>query len=257
MPERLRTGVDGRFRGRLGVNLRVADGGISGLGCLALSSMTAAEFSGDDDDPRARMRAADADRELVHEILSAAMAGGSLTPVEYEERAGKAVMAKTFGDLDALTDDLPVTQLGVALPALGDPYPVTTGVGAVPGVEPVRHRLAIMSGSELKGDAVVADQLSATAIMGGVEIDLRYARFTAPELTINCVAIMGGIEVIVPPEVAVEVGGLAVMGGFGGRRTSGSQQPGVPKVHVTGLALMGGVEVKSKERRSDRKARRW
>ena len=38
------------------------------------------------DDRRARLRAADADRELVHEILSAAMAHGSLSPVEYEER---------------------------------------------------------------------------------------------------------------------------------------------------------------------------
>mgnify|MGYP002653320912 FL=1 len=58
------------------------------------------------DDRRARLRAADADRELVHEILSAAMAHGSLSPVEYEERAGKAVLAKTFGDLDALTDEV-------------------------------------------------------------------------------------------------------------------------------------------------------
>lgn len=58
------------------------------------------------DDRRARLRAADADRELVHEILSAAMAHGSLSPVEYEERAGKAVLAKTFGDLDALTDTI-------------------------------------------------------------------------------------------------------------------------------------------------------
>lgn len=192
------------------------------------------------------MRAADADRELVHEILSAAMASGALTPAEYEERAGKAVMAKTFGDLDELTDDLPVTSLGVALPTPGEAYP--SQVRAAHGREPVRHRLAIMSGSELKGDAVVADQLSATAIMGGVEIDLREAHFTAPELTITCTAIMGGVEVVVPPDVAVEVGGLAIMGGFDGRQLAGGGRPGAPKVHITGLALMGGVEVKRKER---------
>ncbi|MBN0974302.1 MULTISPECIES: DUF1707 domain-containing protein [Gordonia] len=193
------------------------------------------------DDRRARLRAADADRELVHEILSAAMAHGSLSPVEYEERAGKAVLAKTFGDLDALTDDLPVAQLGVAMPAASlSPGPRVTGGSADTAV---RHRLAIMSGSELSGTAVVADQLTATAIMGGVELDLREVEFTAPVLTVQCVAIMGGVEIKMPDGVTVEIGGLGIMGGFSGRSRKASR-PGAPVVRVTGLALMGGVDVK-------------
>ncbi|AFR47935.1 DUF1707 domain-containing protein [Gordonia sp. KTR9] len=193
------------------------------------------------DDRRARLRAADADRELVHEILSAAMAHGSLSPTEYEERAGKAVLAKTFGDLDLLTDDLPVAQLGVAMPAASlSPGPrVTGGSGDVA----VRHRLAIMSGSELSGTAVVADQLTATAIMGGVELDLREVEFIAPVLTLQCMAIMGGVEIKVPDGVTVEIGGLGIMGGFSGRSQKASR-PGAPVVRVTGLALMGGVDVK-------------
>lgn len=201
--------------------------------------------SGDDGDPRARMRAADADRELVHEILTAAMEQGSLSPQEYSDRSGKALMAKTFGDLDVLTDDLPVTQLGVSLPPPGSPYPARISAGS--GVEPVRSRLAILSGSELKGRAAVADHLSATAILGGVDIDLREVEFTAPHLTIQCVAVMGGIDIVVPPDIAVEIGGGAVMGGFGAQ-AAGPGSPGAPTVHVTGFALMGGVDVKRKER---------
>lgn len=193
------------------------------------------------DDRRARLRAADADRELVHEILSAAMAHGNLSLVEYEERAGKAVRAKTFGDLDELTDDLPVAQLGVAMPAATmSPGPRVTGGSSDAAV---RHRLAIMSGSELSGTAVVADALTATAIMGGVEIDLREVEFTAPVLTVECVVIMGGVEIKVPEGVTVEVGGLGIMGGFGGKSQK-SPRPGAPVVRVTGFALMGGVEVK-------------
>ncbi|GAC53132.1 DUF1707 SHOCT-like domain-containing protein [Gordonia amicalis] len=193
------------------------------------------------DDRRARLRAADADRELVHEILSAAMAHGSLSPVEYEERAGKAMMAKTFGDLDELTDDLPIAQLGVAMPAPSmSPGPRVTGGSSDAAV---RHRLAIMSGSELSGTAVVADALTATAIMGAVEIDLREVEFTAPVLTIQCIAIMGGVEIRAPEGVTVEIGGLGIMGGFGGKSQK-SPRPGAPVVRVTGLALMGGVEVK-------------
>mgnify|MGYP002653440455 CR=1 FL=1 len=152
-------------------------------------------------------------------LESAAMTSGALTPSEYEERALKASTAKTFGDLDALTDDLPVGQLGVPLPRPGDPYPTgVTRPGTGSGRKPVRHRLAIMSGSELKGHASVADQLEATAIMGGVEIKM-------------------------PDGVTVEIGGLGIMGGFSGRSQKASR-PGAPVVRVTGLALMGGVDVK-------------
>ncbi|AZG45248.1 DUF1707 SHOCT-like domain-containing protein [Gordonia insulae] len=198
------------------------------------------------DDHRARLRAADTDRELVHQILSAAMARGSLSPAEFEERAGKAVVAKTFGELDELTDDLPVGQLGVPMPFVGE----TTVSRVTPGSgrPPVQHRLALMSGAEVRGDVVVADSLSATAIMGGVEIDLRQAEFTAPVLTIRCTAVMGGIDITVPPDVTVEIGGWAVMGGFGGR-ASGVGIAGAPTVRVVGFALMGGVDVKRKDRK--------
>lgn len=90
---------------------------------------------------------------------------------------------------------------------------------------------------------MVADQLTATAIMGGVELDLREVEFTAPVLTVQCVAIMGGVEIKVPDGVTVEIGGLGVMGAFSGRSQKASR-PGAPVVRVTGLALMGGVDVK-------------
>ncbi|GAB88436.1 DUF1707 SHOCT-like domain-containing protein [Gordonia rhizosphera] len=197
------------------------------------------------DDRRARLRAADADRELVHQILSAAMSKGNLSMAEFEERSGKAMVAKTFGDLDELTDDLPVGQLGVPMPFVGEPSGSRVSPGS--GRQPVRQRFALMSGAEVRGNVAVADTFTATAFMGAVEIDLRDAEFTAPVLTIRCFALMGGVEVIVPPDVAVEIGGWAVMGGFGGRAT-GPGAPGTPTVRVVGFALMGAVDVKRKDR---------
>ncbi|GAC70410.1 hypothetical protein GS4_34_00960 [Gordonia soli NBRC 108243] len=174
------------------------------------------------------------------------MANGNLSPVEYEERAGKAVVAKTFGELDDLTDDLPVAQLGVGAPA-SDTH---TRPAATPsGRPPVRNAIAIMSGSEVGGNAAVAEDLNAVAIMGGVEIDLREVEFTSPTLTIRATAIMGGVEITVPPDVTVEIGGSAIMGGFN-RRAAGRGAPGAPIVSITGFALMGGVEVKRKPRKS-------
>lgn len=197
------------------------------------------------DDHRARLRAADADREFVHQILAAAMTNGALTPTEFQDRAGKAVVARTFGELDELTDDLPVAQLGVAPPVAAGAS--ATRVSPVSDQRPVQTAFAMMSGHQIRGNVAVADTLTATAIMGGVEIDLRDVRFTASVLTIRCTAIMGGIEIVVPPDVGVESSGLAIMGGFGGRGV-GPGAPGAPHVRVTGLALMGGVEIKRRER---------
>jgi Domain of unknown function (DUF1707) len=53
------------------------------------------------------MRAADADRERVAEQLRSAHADGRLDLTEYEERVQQAWAARTYGDLDALTVDLP------------------------------------------------------------------------------------------------------------------------------------------------------
>lgn len=107
-----------------------------------------------------------------------------------------------------------------------------------------------MAASEVKGNAVVDDSLTATAIMGGVEIDLRAAEFTSGQLTIRCFALMGGIDIVVPDDVTVEISGMAVMGGFS-KRADGQGAPGAPSIRVVGFALMGGVDVKRKAREED------
>lgn len=167
------------------------------------------------------------------------MEQGHLSPVEYEDRAGKAVAARTFGELDALTDDLPVNQLTTAQVA-------TTRRVSLPsaGVEVITSRVAVMSGSELKGRVAVGEHLNAFALMGGVEIDLRDAEFTSDHLTIRANAVMAGIEIVVPHDATVRITGMGIMGGFGGSRNAeGKGMPGAPAITVTGVAIMAGVEV--------------
>lgn len=53
------------------------------------------------------MRAADTDREVAVEQLSAALSEGRLRVDEYEERLETAYAAKTYADLDRLVADLP------------------------------------------------------------------------------------------------------------------------------------------------------
>src|SRR3954469_12193257 len=57
--------------------------------------------------PESHLRAADSDRTAVATVLGKHMAAGRLTVEEYEDRLARAYAAKTYGDLDALTVDLP------------------------------------------------------------------------------------------------------------------------------------------------------
>jgi hypothetical protein len=53
------------------------------------------------------IRASDADREGVARILRDHAVVGRLTPEELDERAGRALRARTLGELDVLLSDLP------------------------------------------------------------------------------------------------------------------------------------------------------
>jgi hypothetical protein len=66
------------------------------------------------------------------------------------------------------------------------------------------------------------------------------------------VAIMGGMQIIVPPGVEVIVRGIGIMGGFDHREEGVPGEPGAPRVIVTGFAFWGGVGVERKLTRTER-----
>ena len=81
--------------------------------------------------------------------------------------------------------------------------------------------------------------------MGGVEIDLRQATYAERQVTITAVAIMGGIEIVVPEDVDVVVDGAGIMGAFEDKTDSDKHNTGNrPVVRVTGVAFWAGVEVR-------------
>jgi hypothetical protein len=86
------------------------------------------------------------------------------------------------------------------------------------------------------------------ALMGGAELDLRRAKFAAPEVVITINAIMGGAQIIVGPNVHVQVEGTGIMGGYAGPSGLVEAEPdeGSPVVRVKGFAIWGGVNVERK-----------
>ena len=188
-----------------------------------------------------QMRVSDADRDQVAEVLREATSQGRLTFDELEERLSRAYAAKTYADLDEVTHDLPGPGVRAPAPARGGGFPAER-IGGTPGGKAV---VAIMSGVQRRGSWVVPPTFVAFAMMGGIELDLRQARFSEREVTIQAYAFMGGVEIIVADDVEVDVSGIGFMGAFE-HGASGPGMPGAPLVRVTGFALMGGVEVRRK-----------
>jgi hypothetical protein len=186
------------------------------------------------------LRVSDAERERVAERLRDAAGEGRLTVEELDERLELAYAARTGGDLVPLTADLPQTAPGPELP---------------------EHRragkrrrwiIAVMGGGNLRGRWLAGRKLTSIAIMGGGQIDLRNAVLTEGELRITIFSIMGGVDVIVPPGIDVELSGFALMGGNDAQVPPQDLPPGARRVHVRAISIMGGSDVKM--RRRDRKA---
>ncbi|HEY0933890.1 MAG TPA: DUF1707 domain-containing protein [Trebonia sp.] len=197
-----------------------------------------------DSSPAARdpqnLRASDADRETVANVLREAAGDGRLTMDELDERLDAVFAAKTYAELEPITYDLPDTGPGY-------PPAARSALAADParfGGEPTSGgAVAILGGFSRKGDWVVPRVFNAFCFLGGGEIDLRDATFEDREVTIHIIAILGGCEIIVPEDAVVRVTGVGIMGAFE-HTVAGRGGPGGPVITVNGVAVMGGVGVK-------------
>ncbi|RNL71286.1 DUF1707 domain-containing protein [Streptomyces sp. I6] len=201
------------------------------------------------------MRASDAERERIAELLRNAVAEGRLDMDEFGERLDAAYKARTRGELEPLVRDLP-TPGGSPAPLAAAPDPGTMDYARRIGQPPTsKGAFAFWSGFGRKGTWTVARRFTAVVLQGGGEIDLRDADFEDRDTVIRCFTLMGGIHITAPPDMHVDVRGFGFMGGFGEAGSGGDPDdiaPGSPRVIVTGFALMGGVGVERKLRRADK-----
>ena len=161
------------------------------------------------------LRASDADRDRVLEVLAEAVSDGRLTPDEHAERVQQACTARTLGQLADLTADLVAPS---AQPVRVDGGRVISGIFG-----PARR----------DGRWVVPETLAVTAMFGEVEVDFTQAILQARHVQLYATVIGGRLRLIVPDGVSVAVTGHLVLGGevivrtpprsrrfrlFGGRR---------------------------------------
>ncbi|TJX15892.1 hypothetical protein E9840_01685 [Tissierella creatinini] len=96
---------------------------------------------------------------------------------------------------------------------------------------------AINQSSSFKGGKV-------TAILGGIDLDLRQAQLKDNNAFLDVTALFGGVEIKVPDTWRVEMKGTPIFGGIE-NQTRPNPDLSAPVLKINATAMFGGVDIKN------------
>lgn len=208
------------------------------------------------------LRCSDKDRERVAEALREAAGDGRLTLSELEERLEATFKARTYGDLQPITRDLPQGPYPVPniaphrpdAPARPAPPPYQAPLPRPPsGVPDLRgERITTILGDEKRtGRWEVPARLDVSCFLGEVKLDFTEAIVRHRDIVVQIGVIMGSVTLIVPDGIDVRMEPGTNILGERKHKLSGPVTPGGPVYWVRGFVLLGDITVRPpKEKRS-------
>ncbi|WEO98691.1 DUF1707 domain-containing protein [Streptomyces sp. FXJ1.172] len=182
------------------------------------------------------LRASHADRDRVVEALAGAAGEGRLTAEELDERVAAALSARTLGELEVLTADLPDGTGG--------------GRAAAPVV--AKDVLRIEQGyasATRAGRWAVPRRMEIESSFGDVTLDFSDAVITHDTLGIELNMCGGTLRLITRPGVLVDADSLVI--GCGRTKVRSPRDPEAPavlRVEIQGQLSMGKVEARPPRR---------
>jgi hypothetical protein len=189
-------------------------------------------------------------REDAIARLSDAFAHDFIDVEEFERRLTIVHRAETTAEIGGTVADFVDPRAGSTLPALASqaalvPVPLAP-IAISDSAREVDTVMAVLGGVERHGHWTVPRNLKCKAVLGGIVLDLREAAFPRGVTEIEVKAVLGGAQIIVPPGLAVEVSGSAILGGVDHvDRMPAHPDPDRPVLRVRGFAVLGGVAVQT------------
>jgi len=185
------------------------------------------------------LRASDADRDRVIDVLRAALADGRLDPAEFDERLDAALAARTFDALAPLTADLigaPGGSVAVTLPPPGRPAEQAAELITVREKHGVVRR---------DGRWTLPHRLALRTAWCHVMLDLTSAVRSWPELIIDLQVRGGDVQLVLAPGMVVDANGLSVRHTrLAISRDAGDNTPETLAVHLVGRMRHGHIHTR-------------
>jgi hypothetical protein len=193
---------------------------------------------GDEHPKRAQLRAS---RAQTIERLSNGFTRDEIGLEEFEDRLNRAYAADSEPDLNALVSDLSPETAAIVFDAEVVP---AANIALVPAA-PAPRAVAVLGSVERRGQ-LAARAAGALAVLGSVVIDLRDVSMPPGVSTLEVSAVLGSVEIIVPPNLAVESAGASILGSFEGiQRVPRDPDPDLPVLRVQGRAVLGAIEIRT------------
>jgi len=185
------------------------------------------------------LRASDADRDRVIELLRAAVADGRLDPAEFDERLDAALAARTIDALAPLTADLiaaPGSDGPLALPLAG------TSAEQAAELLTIREKHGVV---RRDGRWTLPHRLVLRTAWCGVMLDLTSAVRSGPELVIELRVRGGTVELVLAPGMVVDANELSVRHSrLAISRDAGDDTPQTLYVHLVGRIRHGRIDTR-------------
>lgn len=190
-------------------------------------------------------------RELAIAALSERFAGGDIELDEFEERLDRAHAAVGVRELESLVGDLGGFEAASGAPA-------DTAPSAAPAHRAQRKTVvSVLSERTREGAWRAPERLRVMTVLGNTTIDFRDVPLPAGVTELRIASLLGRVELIVPPGLAVECEGNAILGQLEElHRAPAAPDPDRPLLRVTGLCMLGQLHVTTRLPGETRRAAR-
>lgn len=183
-------------------------------------------------------------RDTTIKRLEYNYAHGFMTLEEFEKRLEKAIHSPDADIIVNLCSDLKNNPDNAS-----EPEKSFLNSGTIPEEETF---VGILSGINRKGKWKPARKNKVLVILGGIDLDFSEAELAPGVTDFEFFCAMGGLDLIVPPGINVEVSGIPIMGGIE-NKLPGDHYAGQPTIRLHGIILMGGVNIKPPKKRKKKK----
>jgi hypothetical protein len=184
----------------------------------------------------AQIRVSDRDRDAAAHRLQDAFAEGRIDDDEFDERMRAALTARTGGDLEVLTKDLPAATATSATVSYA-------GADRKPSNRAIAYKGPLRRGGRWR----VPERFTSIVYKGNGVLDLRVAELSGPVTTLRVISYKSRTDILVPPGVRVELDGIGVSKGWTADELLEGRLPtDAPMVRVRGIGYKGTIEVSTK-----------
>lgn len=156
---------------------------------------------------------------------------------EYEKLVERIQGAHSGTELDELQKMLEPTQASNTI----------NTVFTLSGSGETQTSVALLSERRLSGDWLRQNRVSGFCALASIVYDFRAVRMPSEPVVLDAVALLGSVEIIVPPDLAVRMDAVPIAGEATLKRgVSSREEVGKPLLIITGAAVLGSISVRVK-----------